>query len=53
MGPNKSGSTGNTQKQPVTVSAPGKVGARGLGAVKKQAVVRGGPRPQKSGSSGG
>jgi len=53
MNKQKSGSMGDAQKQRVTTAAPGKVGAHGLGGVRKQDVVRGGPRKQKSGSSGG
>lgn len=49
----KSGSMGDAQRQKVTTAAPGKVGAHGLGGVRKQDVVRGGPRKQRSGSSGG
>jgi len=49
----KSGSTGDAQKQKVVTAAPAKVGARGMGSAKKMAAVRGGPRQQKSGSMGG
>ena len=49
----KSGCMGDGQKQKVTTAAPSKVGARGLGGVKKMASVKAGPRQLKSGSSGG
>jgi hypothetical protein len=48
----KSGGIGNSQAQPVTTSAPKKVGPRGLNPKMKEAV-KGGPRGQKCGSKGG
>lgn len=53
--PQKSGSSGDTQKQQPIQSASAKAGAGNLkgGASYVASGPKAGPRPQKSGSSGG